>query len=212
VTGLIFAVVTLRMIGNPSAETAWNNCIVCTIRKARLPDDKPAIVEFIMALQRYESSLESNRLFDLSMAEAYYTALLDRLARGAIFIAEDDAARIIGWAMVYEEQTEAFVRPDERTFAYLAELYVSESARGTGAGKRLIGASEQWAVANGYTTMRIDHLATNEQAARAYAKAGYAPYCQEVKKRLTPVAAQTAGEVIPFRPSRFRRQLMMAAE
>ena len=116
---------------------------MCTIRKARLPDDKPLILDFIVALQRYESSLEPNHLIDHVKAEEYFDWLLER--RGAIFMADDDGGHAIGWA-----------------------------------------------VANGFASMRIDLLARNQGAAHAYAKAGYLPYCQEVKKRLVPMTEEVA--------------------
>lgn len=184
-----------------------------TVREARLPDDKPVILEFIMALQRYESFLEPNRRFDLAMAEEYFATLVERARRGRIAIADDERGRPIGWAIVYEEETEAFITADERRFAYLAELFVTEGHRGTGAAYRLIDACEDWAREAGYATMRIDLLARNERAARAYAKAGYEPYCQEVKKRLLPArseAASAEATVLPFRAA--RRLPLSAAE
>jgi GNAT superfamily N-acetyltransferase len=183
---------------------------MCTVRKARLPDDKPVILEFIMALQRYESFMEPNRRYDRAMAEEYCAVLLDRARRGLIFIAEDERARPIGWSIVYEEETEAFICAEERRFAYLAELFVTEAQRGSGAAYALIAACEDWARASGYATIRIDLLARNERAARAYAKAGYAPYCQEVRKRLIP--AQGEAAVIEFESTRKQRPPLAAAE
>ena len=182
------------------------------VRKARLPADKPVILDFIMALQRHESLIEPNRRYDLAMAEEYFDTLVERARRGAIFIAEHDGAPI-GWTIVYEEETEAFISPDERRFAYLAELFVVETARGTGIAYALIDACEAWARASGYTTMRIDLLARNVRAARAYAKAGYAPYCQEVRKRLVPAQPEVEpeAEIVEFKQAR-RRFPMMAAE
>jgi GNAT superfamily N-acetyltransferase len=184
---------------------------VCTVREARLPADKPVILQFIMALQRYETSLEPNRRHDLGMAEEYFAVLLERSRSGAIFLAEDETGRPIGWTIVYEEETEAFIRADERRFAYLAELYVKEDWRGRGVGQNLIAACEDWARRSGYCTMRIDLLSRNERAAAAYAKAGYTPYCQEVRKRLLPARAEE-GEVIPFKPVRSKRLPLIAAE
>jgi Acetyltransferase (GNAT) family. len=185
---------------------------VCTIRKARLPNDKPAILEFIIALQRYESFLEPNHLIDHAMAGEYFAYLLERTQKGAIFMAEEDG-KPIGWAVVYEEQSEAFIRADERTYAYLAELYLTEEGRGTGSGQKLIHACENWAVENGYASMRIDLLSRNEGAFRAYAKAGYVPYCQEVKKRLLPVREETPDElhIVPLKPVRAKRLPLSAA-
>lgn len=183
---------------------------MCTIRKARLPDDKPLILDFIVALQRYESSLEPNHLIDHGKAEAYFDWLIER--RAAIFMADDDAGSTIGWAVVYEEQTEAFIRADERLFAYLAELYVAEAGRGAGAGSALIRACEGWAVENGYASMRIDLLARNQGAANAYAKAGYQPYCQEVKKRLVPLTDEVdAAALMPLKFMPAKRLPLSAA-
>ncbi|MDR3526944.1 MAG: GNAT family N-acetyltransferase [Rhizomicrobium sp.] len=186
---------------------------MCTIREARLPNDRPVILDYIVALQRYESFLEPNHLIDHAMAEEYFAYLLERTQKGAIFMAEDDAHRPIGWAVVYEEQSEAFIRTDERRFAYLAELFLSENGRGSGSGQKLIKACEEWAMANGYATMRIDLLTRNAGAARAYAKAGYLPYCHEVKKRLLPAREETAEElnVIPLHPVRAKRLPLSAA-
>lgn len=174
-----------------------------------MPNDKPVILDFIMALQRYESFMEPNRRYDMGMAEEYFATLIERARKGRIFIAED--ARPIGWAIVYEEETEAFIRADERRFAYLAELFVTESARGSGTGRALIKACEDWAVQAGYSTMRIDLLSRNVRAARAYAKAGYTPYCQEVRKRLMPAQVEEA-EIIPFKAVRTHRYPLTAAE
>lgn len=184
---------------------------MCTIREARLPDDKPMILDFIVALQRYESSLEPNHLIDHVKAEEYFDWLLER--NGAIFMADDAAGRSIGWAVVYEEQTEAFIRADERAFAYLAELYVAETGRGAGAGTALIKACEHWAVTHGFASMRIDLLARNQGAAHAYAKAGYMPYCQEVKKRLTPLTEEIDGaqSLVPLKFMPAKRLPLSAA-
>ena len=200
-------------IGNLSAGMAQESDVVCTIREARLPNDKPVILDFIIALQRFESFLEPNHLIDHAMAEEYFAYLLERTERGCIFMAEDRTGRTTGWAVVYEEQSEAFIRADERRFAYLAELYVSEDGRGSGTGRALIKACEAWAVTHGYATMRIDLLARNSGAAQAYAKAGYLPYCQEVKKRLIPLSDETPEELsaIPIKPVRAKRLPMSAA-
>lgn len=161
------------------------------------------ILDYIVALQRYETSLEPNRLIDYAMAEEYFATLLERTQKkGAIFIADDDTGHPIGWTVVYEEETEAFIRADERRFAYLAELFVAEVGRGTGAAQALIKACENWAAAHGYATIRIDLLTRNVRAARAYEKAGYVPYCQEVKKRLLP-ATEAEVEALDVMPRKF---------
>ena len=212
VTSLVIAPICRDFPVPVRREGLGQVCIVCTIREARLPNDKPVILDYIVALQRYESFLEPNHLIDLAMAEEYFAYILERTQKGAIFMAEE-AGHPIGWAVVYEEQSEAFIRADERRFAYLAELYLSEDGRGSGSGQKLIQACENWAMENGYATMRIDLLTRNAGAARAYAKAGYMPYCQEVKKRLLPAREETTAELnfIPSKPVRAKRLPLSAA-
>jgi len=186
--------------------------VVCTIREARLPNDKPVILDFIMALQRYESFLEPNHLIDRALAEEYFTYLLHCTEKGCIYVAENGSGKPIGWAVVHEAQSEAFIRADERCYAYLAELYVCEEGRGAGTGRALIKACEDWAVASGYASMRIDLLARNTGAAHAYEKAGYQPYCQEVKKRLVPIVDEAAApNVVPFKYMPAKRVPLSAA-
>lgn len=153
-----------------------------TIRQARLPDDKPAFLGFIMALQRYEVAFEPNRRLDDACAEEYLAILLKET--GMIFVAENDDDRPVGWAVVVEDQAPVFVKEDERRFAYVTELFVEEAVRGQGVGQALMAACEDWARTHDYSTIRIAHLAGNTRAAGVYEKAGYAPYSVQRRKWL----------------------------
>ncbi|MGA7711946.1 MAG: GNAT family N-acetyltransferase [Rhizomicrobium sp.] len=156
------------------------------IRDSRLTHDKPAILEFIFALQLYEHVFEANRRADPQMAEEHYAALILHLAtyNGKIFIAEDQAAHPIGWAAVHESEGEIFIRAEERRYGFLAELYVVDRARGTGVGRALIMACEDWARDRKLVSLRIGVLARNSDALKVYERAGYAPYALQVRKYL----------------------------
>ena len=149
-----------------------------------MPGDKPAILDFIIALQLYEAAMESNRRLDSSFAEEHFAALIPRAwpPDGAVFIAEDDQP--LGWAVVHDETGDVFLTADERRFAFIAELFVMEAARGKGIGRALIAACETWARARGFATIRIAVLAGNTRAAGLYQKAGYGPYALQLRKRL----------------------------
>jgi GNAT superfamily N-acetyltransferase len=158
--------------------------IPCHIREARLPDDEPAILGFIEALQRYEAAFETNRRLDARFVEDHYDTVLKDAAKGIVLIAEDAAGAPVGWALAFGDEAPVYVTESERRFAFLAELYVSETIRGKGVGRALIAACENWARTVGFSTMRIGHLAHNERAARVYIEAGYSPYAVQVRKRL----------------------------
>ncbi|MDE2185027.1 MAG: GNAT family N-acetyltransferase [Alphaproteobacteria bacterium] len=154
-----------------------------SIREARLPADKPVILDFILGLQRFEAAFEPNRRLDDAYVEDQFAALAAKFARGKIFIAEAGGAPV-GWAVVHEEAGESYECAEERRFAYIRELYVSEAARGLGAGRALIAACEGWARSRGFSTIRIGHLAENGRAEAVYARAGYAPYVVQRRKNL----------------------------
>jgi GNAT superfamily N-acetyltransferase len=156
------------------------------IREARLDDDKSAILEFIFALQVYEQGFEANRRIDPQMAEEHYAVLIAHVEKhkGKILVAEDEAARPIGWAAFHEEEGGVFILADERKHGFLAELYVVEAARGAGVGRALIAACEAWARGRGLVSLRIGLSARNGDALKVYERVGYTPYALQVRKYL----------------------------
>jgi len=155
------------------------------IREALLPEDKPACLSFIAGLQRYEHRFEPDRRIDAAVAEDYFAVLLKRVAehQGRIFVAEADG-ETIGWAVFVVEQNAIYVVEDERTYGYIAELFVNEEARGRGIGQALIAACEAEGRAKGLKLMMIGVLAGNRRTASIYAQAGYSPYATELRKYL----------------------------
>jgi Acetyltransferases len=154
-----------------------------TVRPARLPDDKPAILDFIWGLQRYEAEFEHDRRLDPAYGEDQYTALMKRAGKGVIFIAEA-GSQPVGWVLVIEQESPAYVIPEEKLTAYICELYVAPEARGMGAGRALMVACEGWSRARGHRVIHIGHLAQNRLAEAVYDKAGYAPYVVSRRKKL----------------------------
>ena len=156
-----------------------------TIRDPRLPDDRPALVSFIDGLQHYEHNFESNRRIDARAGEDYFAVLLQRIAehQGRIFVAEADG-QPIGWAVFLVEEDFIYVIEDQRTYGYIAELFVNESVRGQGVGQALIKACEDEGRSRGLKRMMIGVIPANERAAKVYAEAGYSPYAMELRKFL----------------------------
>ncbi len=156
-----------------------------TIRPARLPDDRPAMLAFIDGLQAFEHRVEPNRRLDATVAADHLAVLDKRLAErgGAVFMAED-AGAILGWAVVHAAQDDIYVVEAQRRFAYIAELYLVEAARGTGLGRDLIASCEAWAKEHGIGILRIGVLADNARAQDVYRQAGFAPYALELRKYL----------------------------
>jgi len=156
------------------------------IREARLAEDKPAILQFIIGLQHFEKAIEPNRRIDAAVAEEFYGVLIARAheRHGCILIAEGDGKQPVGWAVAHEDEEDVYVLEEERRFGYISELYVMEEVRGRGIGHALMGACEDWARTRGLKLMMIAALEGNRRAFDLYRKQGYRSYAANLRKYL----------------------------
>lgn len=155
------------------------------IHEARFPEDTPSALRFVMGLQRFEQEFEPNRRIDDSVAEDYLTVLRKRAEKnGCIFFAQDDGGRALGWAVVHEDEEETYVVAEERKYARLTELYVESDVRGTGVGRALMAACEDWARARDHKLIIIGALSQNALAMAVYQGSGYVPYVSLLRKYL----------------------------
>jgi GNAT superfamily N-acetyltransferase len=157
-----------------------------TLRSGDPARDRAAMLSFIAGLQAYEYEFEKNRRLDSTVAGLHLDKLLKDLAErgGAIFIAEDAEGVPVGWSVVHANEAPIFVIEADRRQAYIAELYLVERARGTGTGRALIQACEDWARAQGIAIIGIGVLPGNTRAHAVYRRAGYADYAVELLKDL----------------------------
>ncbi|HWA89399.1 MAG TPA: GNAT family N-acetyltransferase [Rhizomicrobium sp.] len=155
------------------------------IRDAVWPRDREAAIGFIEALQRFEHAFEPNRRVDDGIGAEYFEVLMAAVVRqgGIVRIAEQDG-RAVGWAVAWPEDDVIYVREQDRRFLYISELYVEEGLRGTGLGRALIAACEEWARGQGLRFARIGVMAKNIRADAVYRRAGFEPYAIRLAKRL----------------------------
>jgi len=156
------------------------------IREADLARDRTAFLAFIMGSQQYEYAFEPNRRLDPPVAEEHLARMLSLLGEraGKIFVAADDTDQAVGWGIVVEQEDDIYVVAEERRYAYVAELFVVEPLRGSGAGRALIAACEDWARARGLAVMQIGVLPGNVRAHDIYRRQGYADYGIQLRKYL----------------------------
>ena len=156
------------------------------IREADLARDRTAFLAFIMGSQQYEHAFEPNRRLDPPVAEEHLARMLSLLGEraGRIFVAADDTDQAVGWGIVVEQEDDIYVVAEERRYAYIAELFVAEALRGSGAGRALIAACEDWTRARGLTVMQIGVLPGNVRAHDIYRRQGYADYGIQLRKYL----------------------------
>lgn len=156
------------------------------IRRALLPEDKPAILGFITGMQHFEKAIEPDRRVDDDVAEEFYAVITERVFKkhGCILIAESQSGTAIGWAAAYEDESEVYVQTDERIYGYIAELYVAEDMRGQGVGRALIAGCEAWANERDLKVMMIGVLVRNPRAHAVYRRSGFDDYATLLRKYL----------------------------
>src|SRR6266571_1506012 len=85
-----------------------------------------------------------------------------------VFVAEDEQGERLGFATV--SHSTHFTGESQ---AYIGELATSDMAEGSGGGKALVQACEQWAREQGYRILSLTTGAANERALGFYRHMGY---------------------------------------
>lgn len=132
-----------------------------TIRPARFPEDGDEVRALFLEYARSTGVDLSFQDFDrelLALPGEYQPPL------GALLVAASGAV-LVGCVAL---------RPFDQTTAEMKRLFVSGSARGTGAGLALVEAIVAAGRGAGYRAIRLDTLPTQSAAQRLYQRAGFA--------------------------------------
>lgn len=148
-----------------------------TIRDARATD-REAILALVPRLRAFgPSDLRSIEDLDGAESDALSNALASLPDDAALIVAEiDDAnhpsssASVVGVAFMHT-QVDYFTH--ER-HGHLGILSVAESAEGSGVGRALLDAVDNWAREMGYRFITLNVFAGNHRARKVYERAGYA--------------------------------------
>lgn len=144
-----------------------------------LETDRPAVVDALNALQDHEIALHDTRLPAADATEPYLTQLLlDLPAKsGAMFVADQDGILVGLVAGYIVDDASVIETPDSNLYGYCSELYVAPGQRGSGLAQRLLDVLERHLAAQApIRRYRINVLAANRMACRAYEKSGFTPY------------------------------------
>ena len=147
--------------------------------------DRAALESCFAELQRFERSIESNRVDPRMIASDYIGDLITdcESLRGAIFVAESDD-QIVGFASVLVDFRSDNPIEEHQEHGYVTDLYVRDTVRRSGVGSRLMRAVEAHALAGGATRLRVGVLARNDVAHALYQKLGYRDYEVVLQKEL----------------------------
>ena len=98
-----------------------------------------------------------------------------------LVVAEQEGQLIAsGYARIREAKP--YLRHE--SYAYLGFMYVVPECRGKGVNAKIIEALNQWSRSKGLTETRLEVYFRNENAIRAYEKAGFAAHMVEMRMPL----------------------------
>lgn len=154
------------------------------IRKAKA-DDADDILRLIRELAIYEKAEHEV----LATKETIIASLFSNEATAKTIICEDGQGRIIGYAIYFYNYSTWLAKKG----LYLEDLYVAESERGSGVGKKLLTHLAKIAVSEGCGRFEWSVLNWNAPAIAFYESLGAKPQSEWTVYRLTGEALQKLG-------------------
>jgi len=151
------------------------------------PSDRLSVLRALIEMQNYEMALHDTRLPGEAVSEAY----LDRMLRdveaggGMLFIAELDGVFLGFVGCLVIEYDVVQETPDSNRYGYIKDIFVDSRHRGRGIAQQLLAAAEQHLAGTGVTRLRLNVLANNLRARRAYERYGFADYEAIYEKRIS---------------------------
>jgi ribosomal protein S18 acetylase RimI-like enzyme len=156
------------------------------VREARL-EDRPALADFMAALQDFEREIEPNRQPGGEIADRHLAALEGWAAGhpgGGVLVAELDG-RVAGFIVTgIDIEPGDYVLPGNRLVGRLSDLWVAPEARGRHVARALVAAAEARFQAAGINRAEVSAVQRNVVALRLYSALGYAPYEVTLAKQL----------------------------
>jgi ribosomal protein S18 acetylase RimI-like enzyme len=154
--------------------------------RAFKPSDWSAVLRAMIERQDYEASLHDTRLPGDVVGPAYLNSLLRDLPtrNGALFVAETDGLIIGVVACLLVEGDEIEETAESNRHGYVTDIFVDTRYRGRGVAQQLLARAEEHLAATGATRLRINVLAVNAKARRAYQHYGFDPYEVMYEKRM----------------------------
>ena|SRR5687768_7874965 len=145
------------------------------------PADYAWVLQCEVELQEHERAIHDTRLPGLPHTHDYLAMLWDDLAKGQgiMLIAETPLGERLGLVAGYiVDQPWPMETPDSTRYGYVSDIFVKPEARATGLAESLLDAISAHLHRADPTPsrLRINVLAVNRIACRAYEKAGFTPY------------------------------------
>ena len=145
------------------------------IRKANLND--------IETLLRFEQGvIKAERPFDITLKPGpiHYYDIEEMIKASHIeLVVAELNGKIVGSGYARLEEAKPYLR--HARHAYLGFMYVDPDYRGRGVNQKIIEALRTWSLSQNVSEMRLDVYFKNDNAIRAYEKAGFTKHMVEMR-------------------------------
>lgn len=148
--------------------------------------DKPMLVAFMGELQRHYTEMDENRTIPEEMAQPQVEALEEWCsgADGGFLVAEMQGS-VVGFVAygVLKRFGFSFL-PENRSCGWISDLFVDQSHRERGIGRRMMAEAENRLRASGVKQIEINTLFENIEGRAFYESEGYTPDHVQYAKQL----------------------------
>ncbi len=137
------------------------------------PADRPAVIDLLQELNRFEDAITGDRATDRKAATACLQDDLERMREhGGMQLVAEREGQVVGYICCAITQGGPFLREAVRTYGYVTTLVVTKDARKSGIGEALMQAAERFTRAQGLRSFAVGHLAGNAGADKLYERLG----------------------------------------
>jgi ribosomal protein S18 acetylase RimI-like enzyme len=148
-------------------------------------DDRAAIIDLILVLNRHENGISGDRRTDRAAAVACLREDGGKMREhGGIQLVAIMDNTICAYMCCVISEGGPFLCEDKRRYGYITTLVVAAGHRCLGLGAKLVGEAEAFTRAQGIGSLGVSVLSGNTSAEQLYAKMGLVPYMSERFKPL----------------------------
>jgi len=155
------------------------------IREFDKSSDVAALRSCVIELQDYERRIDARMPPGEEIADAYVQEIFARCAEhaGKVLVAVADNG-IAGYVSIMTRMQSDSLDDGHIEYGLIADLVVLEKHRGSGIGRQLIDAAEEYARTRNVRWLRICVLADNDSARQLYRQTGFSELYLDLEKEL----------------------------
>lgn len=144
------------------------------------------VTDWLIDLQDIERSFTPTRRPGKDMVEEYFTQTQREVkeGQGAILVAEIGGTPIGFISFFAEQGDDVILTAEANSYGYITDVYVIDSFRGTGVYQELLAKAIEHLKSLGVKSVKLNVVAKNERAYRAYLKSGFEPEEISLRKAL----------------------------